>query len=178
MNRKIALSVLSLALLVAACGVDDDDAASGSASASASGSGSGSASASGSVAAGGEACVVVDGSTEEATGELHVALDEYAIEVAEPAVDAGVVTIEAANDGELSHEVVVLAASPDEIEIGEDGAPVEVGFVGEIEAFAAGGECEGAFSLSPGTYTLLCAIVEESGESHFAEGMVTELTVE
>jgi hypothetical protein len=176
MIRKIALSVVPLVLVLTACGGDDDDAASGSASASASGSGSASASAA--VASGAEECVVVDGSTEEATGELHVVLDEYAVNIEEPTVSAGVVKLEATNEGELSHEVVVLEAAPDDIEMGDDGAPVEVGFVGEIEAFAAGGECEGAFSLSPGTYTLLCAIVEESGESHFGEGMVTELTVE
>jgi hypothetical protein len=170
MLRKTALSLMSLVFLLAACGNDD-----GASVASGSTAGSVAESASGTPA--GE-CEVVDGTDAVETSELHVTLDEYAIEVDEDAAAAGVVKIEATNGGELSHEVVVLAAPADDIEVGEDGAPVEVGFVGEIEAFPAGAECEGAFELEAGTYTLLCAIVEESGESHFAEGMVTEITVE
>lgn len=166
MVRKITLTLL----LLVAGGCGDDD---GSDVASPSGSASG-ASASGSAPA--DECEVVDGSTEEPTGAIDVTLAEYSIE-APVEVAAGVVELVAANEGALAHEVVVLQATADEVEVGEDGAPVEVGFVGEIEAFPAGQTCEGAFSLSPGTYTLLCAIAEESGASHFGEGMVTEITV-
>jgi hypothetical protein len=173
-TRKILLSIVPLLLLLAACG--DDDGA-GVASGSASGSVSGSGSASGSPAAEEGECVVVDGVDDDEDGEIHATLSEYAIDVEEDGAEAGVIKFEATNDGEIDHELVVLQATPDEIEVDDDGAPVEVGFIGEIEAFAAGTECQGSFELEAGTYTLLCAIVEESGESHFSEGMVTELTV-
>ncbi len=181
MIRRTFTALLPLLLLVAACGDDD-----GSGTASASGSGSGSGSASASASASGSAsdsasaaaagCEVVDGSSEEPTGTLDATLTEYAIE-APSSVEAGVVAITAVNDGSVDHELVVLGVPADEIEVGDDGAPIEVELVGEIEAFPAGETCEGAFSLAPGEYTLLCAIVEESGESHYGEGMVTGLTV-
>lgn len=153
MFRKTLLSLVPLALLLAACGDDDDATASD------------------------DGCVVVEGTEAEADGEVHATLTEYGIEVEEDVVGPGVVEFEATNDGAVHHELVVLQTSADQIEVGEDGAPVEVGFVGEIEGFPAGAECAGRFELAAGTYTLLCAIVEESGESHFAEGMVTEITV-
>jgi hypothetical protein len=155
MIRKTLLSLVPLALLVVACGGDDDDDA----------------------AAADDGCVVVDGTDADADSEVHASLTEYAIDVAEDGADAGVVRFETANEGAVHHELVVLQASADEIEVGEDGAPVEVGFIGEIEGFPAGEECAGSFELAAGTYTLLCAIVEESGVSHFSEGMVTEITV-
>lgn len=153
MLRKTLLSLVPLALLLAACGDGDRPAASD------------------------DGCVVIEGTEAETDGEVHVTLTEYGIEVEEDVVGPGVVEFEATNAGEADHELVVLQASADEIEAGEDGAPVEIGFLGEIEGFPAGDDCHGSFELAAGTYTLLCAIVEESGVSHFAEGMVTEITV-
>jgi hypothetical protein len=54
-------------------------------------------------------------------------------------------------------------------------------FVGEVEAFPAGGECAGTFDLEPGRYVLFCNLVheeEEGVENHFQEGMATEFVVE
>lgn len=167
MIRRTLIALLPLLLLLAACG--DDDGA-GTASASGSGSGSGSA-----AAAEGD-CEVVNG-VEGEDSEVHVSLSEYAIEVEEASAEAGIVKFEATNEGEVHHELVVLEGPADEVEADEGGAPAEEGLVGEIEAFAPGTECQGSFELDAGTYTLLCAIVEESGESHFSEGMVTELEV-
>jgi hypothetical protein len=168
MIRRAALLLASLLLVTtfAACGDDD-----GAGTASASGS------ASGSVATAAGDCEVVDGTDAEADSEIHATLSEYAIDVEEESGEAGVIKFEATNDGDVAHELVVLKARKDDIEIGDDGAPEETGLIGEIEAFAPGTECQGSFELEPGTYTLLCAIVEESGESHFAEGMATELEV-
>ncbi|HEX4904341.1 MAG TPA: hypothetical protein VFU93_02735 [Acidimicrobiales bacterium] len=167
MIRRSLVLLLPLLLLVAACG--DDDGA-GTASASGSGSGSGSA-----AAAEGD-CEVVNG-VEGEDSEVHVTLSEYAIDVEEDGAEAGIVKFEATNDGAVDHELVVLEGPADEVQVGDDGAPLEDGLIGEIEAFAPGTECQGSFELAAGTYTLLCAIVEESGESHFSEGMVTELEV-
>lgn len=166
MIRRSLVALLPLVLLVAACGDDD-----GADTASASGSGSGS------MAAPEGDCEVVNG-VEGEDSEVHVTLTEYAIDVEEASAEAGVVKFEAANEGEVHHELVILEGPADEVEAEEGGAPAEEGLVGEIEAFAAGTECQGSFELAAGTYTLLCAIVEESGESHFSEGMVTELEVE
>ena len=164
MKRQILLLVLPVLLVLAACGDDD-------------GAGVASGSASGSAPAAEGDCEVVDGTDAAEDGEVHVSLSEYAIDVEESGADAGVIKFEATNDGSVDHELVVLHAKADEIEVGDDGAPEETGLVGEIEAFAPGTECQGTFELEAGTYTLICAIVEESGESHFSEGMVTELTV-
>lgn len=175
MMRRSLLALLPLLLVVAACG-DDDGADTASASGSGSASGA-SASGSGSAAAAEGDCEVVNGVDGE-DSEVHVSLTEYAIEVEEDGAEAGIVKFEATNDGEVAHELVILEGPADEVEADEGGAPAEDGLVGEIEAFAPGTECQGSFELAAGTYTLLCAIVEESGESHFSEGMVTELEVE
>jgi hypothetical protein len=107
-----------------------------------------------------------------------VTLSEYAIEVEEDGGSTGNIKIEATNAGSVNHEVVLLKAELADIEVDEDGAPVEQGFIGEIEGFAAGTECPGTFEVTEaGTYTLLCAIIEESGESHFGEGMATEIEI-
>jgi hypothetical protein len=179
MIRRAFLLLLPLLLIpVAACG-DDDGAGTASASGSASGSmaASGSGSASGSVASDAGDCEVVDGVDADEDSEIHATLSEYAIDVEEDGAEAGVIKFEATNDGDVAHELVVLKAKKADIEVDEDGAPLETGLVGEIEAFAPGTECQGSFELEAGTYTLLCAIVEESGESHFMEGMATELEV-
>ena len=56
----------------------------------------------------------------------------------------------------------------------EDKLP-EGGLIGEIEPFAGGKLCKGAFNLAAGKYVLLCNIVETEPngekESHFKEGM-------
>jgi len=166
MHRKCLLILPAvLVLALGACGDDDDDA---SASASPSASGSASAATAG--------CEVIGGSTEEETAEIHAVLAEYSIE-ADTEVGAGVVAIDAANEGSVAHEIVVLEGPPSAVEVNDAGEVDETNLVGEIEAFDAGTSCEGLFALSPGEYTLLCAIVEESGESHYGEGMVTGLTV-
>jgi hypothetical protein len=167
MIRRLLPALLPLLLLVAACGDDD-----GADTASASGSGSGSGS-----AAVAEGDCEIEGGVEGEDSEIHVTLEEYGVEVEEGSAEAGIVKIEATNAGSVEHELVILEGSPDDVQVDDDGAVDERGLIGEIEPFAAGTECQGSFELAAGTYTLLCAIVEESGESHYAEGMVTELTV-
>lgn len=156
MMRKMLLT-LALAGVLVGCGGDDDDSTEEAAD-----------------------CEVVDGTEAEPTSTIDVTLDEFSID-APATAEAGVVEIEAMNDGEEHHEIVVLEAPIGSIETDEDGAPIEVGLVGEIEGFPGGDTCTGAFELTAGEYTLLCAIVEEEEngelESHFLEGMATSLTV-
>lgn len=183
MKRLVALLFLP-ALLLAACSEDDGGSVTteGSGSSSGSASSAGSASGSGSAAAAG--CEVVGGTTERATGELHLTLDEWTIETDADTVEAGVVKFEAANEGEDDHEVVIVkGATPDELTITEDGLdesalPEGAEVLGELEGFPVGGSCEGSFELEPGDYSLVCNIVEESeNEAHAHEGMVAALTV-
>ena len=123
-------------------------------------------------------CEVVNGVDASVT-EVAVTPAEYRIEVGTEAVDAGVVTCAPENAGGEPHELVVLEGRPDDLVV-EDGEVDERGLVGEIEPFPGGETCEGTFQLAAGTYSLICAIVEEGGmqHSHFEEGMVTQLVVE
>ena len=196
MLRCRALAGLTLVpLLAAGAGCGDDDGAdvrelgsadeSGSAAASGSASASGSAAASGSASAATAACEPV-GDASTADRELAVSLDEWSIEPEAPSIAAGAVTFTADNVGEEAHELVVVrgddpsALPVEEGKVQEDQL-AEGAFIGEIEAFPAGEQCQGTFELAAGDYILLCNIVEElpdgSLESHFEMGMVTTLTV-
>jgi hypothetical protein len=189
-------AVIAALALVAACGDDDgasvreiggESSGSGSASGSASASApaSGSASAPASVATGPEECRVEGGASGDAAAEVRGDLTEFAIALDRDTVPAGLVTLELTNIGEEPHEVVVIRGDdPSTLPTTGDGAATEESLapdlVGEIEPFAPDVTCSGTFDLSPGTYVLLCNIVEEEGgrhESHFEEGMHTTLTV-
>ena len=179
MRRLAALLLVVLAL--AACG--DDDGGSVTSEGGGSASGSGSASGAGSGSAASEGCQVVGGVAGAGDTEIQVTLSEWAI-VADAEVAAGTVTFETANEGEEPHEVVIVrGATPDELEIGDDGLDEEAlpdgaEVVGEIEPFAGGETCTGTFELEAGDYALVCNIVDDHGHgAHAAEGMVTGLTV-
>lgn len=191
-GRFMAVAAAAVTL-AAGCGNDDDGAgvreiggsdsgsASGSASASGSGSASASAPASGSGVAGG--CEIEGGASGESDTEVHGRLSEYAIDLDIDTVSAGLVELEFENLGAEPHEVAIVRGDdPATLPTTEDGAvddeAVGDDLVGEIEPFASGETCAGTFDLSPGTYLLVCNIVEEDEhEAHFAEGMVTTLTV-
>lgn len=193
-----ATLVTALVLVVTGCGEDDggsvreiengeSGSASGSASASGSGSGSGSASASAPASGSGSEtgdCHVEGGATGEATAEVHGELTEYEITIDEATVPAGLVSFEFENAGALAHEVAIVRGDdPSALPTTDDGAVDDDALgddlIGEIEPFAPGATCSGTFDLEPGTYVLLCNIVEEGGdhEAHVAEGMSTILTV-
>ena len=162
-------------------------AASGSASGAASGScPSGSGSGSGSASGTETECEAVDGTNgvDSADATVDATLDEYSIELASAEVAAGAIGFSAENAGDEDHEIVIARAAPEDITV-VDGAPDEAALgdalIGEIEAFPAGGTCEGTFELTAGDYVLFCALVEEEAdgtiESHYEEGMVTTFTV-
>lgn len=176
--------VLALGLLGAACTDDGGDVRS---SGSGSGSGSGasaSAAGSGSGSTAEAECVPV-GEDLEADTEVDVTLDEFSI-VADPAeAPAGATSFVAKNDGEEPHELVVVKATADDLEIVDGQVDEEAlpdgAFIGEVEPFPGGTSCTGTFELTEGDYTLFCNIVEtaEDGtvESHVEEGMITGFTV-
>jgi hypothetical protein len=103
-------------------------------------------------------------------------------------VAAGTVQFAAVNAGSEVHELVIVRfdGEPEDLPVDDDGAMDESALpeedlIGEIEGFEGGGTtCAGAFDLEPGSYVLLCNIVEEEDgevEAHFALGMYTTLTV-
>lgn len=171
MTRRLAHLALLLPLtfgLLAACG-DDDGATVESASGTGSGTGSTASS----------DCKIEKGVDDADDGELHVTLNEYSIALEEDGAGAGVIQVEATNAGAADHELVIVRGTTGDLPV-ENGVVDEEGveLVGEIEPFPGGKECVGKFQLTAGTYTLFCGIVEEDqGESHFQEGMVTELEV-
>lgn len=190
-NRyRIAVALAGIAALgLAACGDDDggsvrdlnedDGSASGSASGPASGVGSGSGSASGIEAA----CVEV-GDPSSADSTVAAVLTEFEIALEQAEVPAGTVAFAADNQGSDVHEIVVARTdlAPGELPTAADGSVDEASLgegavLGEIEAFAGGSRCAGAFDLEPGSYVLFCNVVDEHGHAHYEEGMTTALTV-
>jgi uncharacterized cupredoxin-like copper-binding protein len=129
-----------------------------------------------------------DGGDEGAGGtEVDVVLSEFIIEPSEDTVDAGEVTFNLDNQGGETHEFVVVdAASVDDLPLDEDEAFDESTYgednvLGEVEDVESGATAELTVDMAAGDYLLLCNIVEDEdgeSESHFAEGMHTEFTVE
>lgn len=147
------------------------------------------------VVVGAGACGGDDGGSASAGGcepvgdgggtKVAVALDEWSVKPEPATAAAGKVTFDVRNEGMEPHELVVVrgvAASDLKVVAGkvdEDALPASA-FVGEVEGFAAGQQCEGTFELAAGSYTLFCNIVEQHDaklESHFEEGMVTSFEV-
>lgn len=176
----MSAGVLAMALLAVACGDDDGG---GSATNLNEGNATTSTGAStGTTAAAGATneCKLEGATTEAATQQLVVTMNEWTIK---PSIQpkAGVVTFVAENTGKEKHELVIVKgdtaeALPKDADGGmdEDKLP-EGGLIGEIEPFAGGQLCKGAFTMAAGKYVLLCNIVETEPngekEAHFKEGM-------
>ena len=185
-SRTLSAGLLATALLVAGCGDDDggtsaENLSEGKATTTSTGS-TGSTTAAGATSE----CKLEGATTEAATQQVVLTLNEWTIK---PSIEpkAGVVTFVAENAGKEPHELVIVKgekaeALPKDADGGmdEDKLP-EGGLVSEIEPFAGGQLCKGAFTLTAGKYVLLCNIVETepSGEkeSHFKEGMHTPFVV-
>jgi uncharacterized cupredoxin-like copper-binding protein len=120
--------------------------------------------------------------------EVNVVVSEFTVEPDPESVDAGEVTFVVDNQGGETHEFLVVDAdSADDLPVDDDGAFDEAAFgedkvLDEVEDIESGDTAELTLDLDPGTYQLLCNVVEEaeSGEmeSHFAEGMHATFTVE
>jgi uncharacterized cupredoxin-like copper-binding protein len=124
------------------------------------------------------------GDDDDEGAEVDVVLSEFIVEPAEDSVEAGEVTFALDNQGGETHEfLVVEAASADDVPVDDDGAFDEGadGVVDEVEDIEAGDTAELTVDLEAGDYVLLCNIVEDEDgevESHFAEGMHADFTVE
>lgn len=135
-----------------------------------------------------------DEAAEEAGGEqVNVVLSEWVVEPEPASVDAGEITFVADNQGGEPHELVVVEAdSADDLPVADDESFDEEAFgkdevLGEVEDVASGDTKELTLDLEPGSYVVLCNIVEEEGEmemepgtslSHFSNGMHASFTVE
>lgn len=118
---------------------------------------------------------------------VEVMLVEFAVIPDVTEVPAGEVTFQATNDGPNDpHELVVIKTdlAPAALPTDQDGAVDEAGsgieVLGEIEEFAVGGTESMTLTLEPGSYVLICNLVEmEDGEveAHYAMGMRTAFTV-
>lgn len=133
----------------------------------------------------GLAGVVGVASAGAAAQKTKVVLSEWIVKPKPRSVGAGKVTFVAQNLGGETHELVVLrGGDPADLPTDADGAvieeEVEDRIVGEIEDVASGKKKTTTLRLKRGSYVLFCNIVDtEDGEveSHFANGMVSTLTV-
>jgi uncharacterized cupredoxin-like copper-binding protein len=107
------------------------------------------------------------------------------VEATPMTVAAGAVSLQVANTGYLTHELVVLPLAagqqPGQRWVGADGKVAETGSVGEASATCAAGSGEGiasgssgwvSLTLTTGRYELLCNL-----PGHYTGGMWTELDV-
>jgi uncharacterized cupredoxin-like copper-binding protein len=112
---------------------------------------------------------------------VNVQVQEWAVIPDTMSVSAGSVTFDVENTGpEDIHEFVVVRTDmpAGELPTGEDGAFDEeadgVEVVGEIEDIEVGATASLTLDLEPGSYVLLCNLVEEEDgelESHYQMGM-------
>ena len=182
------MGVLAAALLVAGCGDDDGGATAENLGneAAATSTTAGDSSTGTTTVAGAGGCKLEGATTEAATQQVVLDLDEFTIK---PSIEpkAGVVTFVAENKGKEPHELVIVKGEnaeglPKDADgaLDEDKLP-EGDLIGEIEPFPGGQLCKGAFKLEAGKYVLLCNIVETEPngekESHLKEGMHTPFSV-
>ena len=126
-----------------------------------------------------------DGGNGDTVGSSVVNLDlfEYQIVPDLDAVAAGSVTFNASNVGGATHELVIIRTdvAPDALPVIEnhvaDESAEEIAVIGRIEEFAAQSDASITIDLEAGSYVLICNIVEDTGTSHYEEGMHRAFTI-
>jgi hypothetical protein len=124
----------------------------------------------------------VEGGVRGPGNQIQAAFTEFEISLTPTTVAPGKVTFVAVNNGQATHELVLVkGATIDDLTIDDNGLvrdalPDGAAQAGEIEPIPAGQTCTGTFELSADDFVVLCNIVE-GGTSHANEGMVTSLTV-
>jgi hypothetical protein len=121
-----------------------------------------------------------DGGDESQT--IDVVESEWIVQPKPDSVEAGDVTFNADNQGGEEHELVIIKGDdPVSLPTKADGSVDEEQLgdveVGHIEGIQAGDAKSDTFKLMKGSYILLCNIVDEMGDVHYAEGMVSSFTV-
>ena len=127
----------------------------------------------------------VDGAIDgEPATTVDVTLSEYAVALSRATVPAGAVELVARNDGRIAHEMSVVrfdgdpASIPVNVVGGADVTQLPDGaLVGRIWSFDPEASCRGTFDLAPGTYALICNVVDDGTNPHYGLGMSTALTV-
>ncbi len=99
---------------------------------------------------------------------------EWAIQPGVAAAPAGQVTFQVTDQGQVTHEFVVLRtdATPQSLQVESDGKAVETGHEGEVEDVAPGTSKTLTLNLAPGNYVLICNI-----PGHYQAGMHAAFTV-
>jgi hypothetical protein len=129
-------------------------------------------------------CDIVGASSADPTTSVEISLTDYAVAAVPQEVPAGPTEMVVANDGRIWHELIVvrvdgesgaLALDPfggaDETQIPEDD------IVGKVREFLAGTTCTATFDLAPGSYALICNLVDDGSNPHYSQGMHTGFTV-
>ncbi len=123
---------------------------------------------------------------EPALSEVRIRLFEWSIDPGVASVPAGPITFQADNSGLLTHELKIVQTdiAISELPTLEDGSVDEgaegVEVVGALLDVREGRSDSGTFDLEPGSYVLLCNIVEVKDpgtEVHYQLGMAVDFQV-
>jgi uncharacterized cupredoxin-like copper-binding protein len=124
------------------------------------------------------------GDDRDRTSFVDVALAEWEITPEVTSVPAGPVRFTATNAGTLSHELVIIKTDlpPNQLPTREDGSVDEgrLEVIGRVRAVAPGAFERSTLTLGPGSYALICNIVDAQGgesRSYYELGMHTAFTV-
>jgi uncharacterized cupredoxin-like copper-binding protein len=107
-----------------------------------------------------------------AAGPVTVKLGEWKVAPSTTTVKAGKVTIDGANDGKVTHELIVLRTDKAAASLGSGKRVSEAGSVGELSDLKTGSSAGKTLNLTPGHYVLICNL-----PGHYAAGMHADLTV-
>lgn len=135
--------------------------------------------------AGSEIACEEPGAALEPDAVVDVTITDGSLELGTDEVLAGTVQFDVTNAGEEPHELlIVFDAVAGELALEDEGGVDETALVdqvaGSLSLFPADSTCSGTFELPPGTYTVLCNVVEPRdgvNESHFESGEFAELVV-
>ncbi len=108
----------------------------------------------------------------------RVTVSEWSFRLDHSSVPAGQVTLEAVNQGQATHEMVLLKTDlpTNALKVKANGAEVDESasgeIMGEVEDLRPGQTKSVTVNLAPGRYVLTCNLL-----GHYNAGMVTEFTV-
>ncbi len=113
---------------------------------------------------------------------VEVTLSEWQVAADPDSVPEGDVTFNVDNEGDETHELLVVRTDFDPAELPtKDNGSVDEGadgidVVGETDDIDSGDDDSRIFELDAGNYVLMCNLVED-GESHYQMGMHTSFEV-